>query len=62
MRRLELRYVFLQRERQKLVKSPPPLKDALTFPAETLVHVAAELPFGLHLWKALFKSFNLPCG
>ena len=34
MRRLESR-----QERQKLVKCPPPLQDALTFPAETIVHV-----------------------
>ena len=37
MRRLESR-----QERQKLVKSPPPLKDALTFLAETIVHIAAD--------------------
>ena len=33
-----------RQERQKLVKSPPPFKDALTFLAENIFHVAAELP------------------
>ena len=46
MRKLELIISFcnFRQERQKLVKSPPPLKDALTFLAETIVHVAVELP------------------
>ena len=36
----------LDKRGKKLVKSLPPLKDALTFLAETIVHVAVELTIG----------------
>jgi len=46
-------FAFFDKRGKKLVKSPPPLKDALTFLAETIVHVAVELTIGF------FKELNL---